>query len=88
MEIENSGNFVIFGVFGVCLELQRGQVVIRRKKKRSTINIFRNWWNKKIQQNSRSKTEKILYNVYRRELKKPWEILQRDILKVLNKLYR
>ena len=27
MEIEKSGDFGVFGVFEVCLELQRGQVV-------------------------------------------------------------
>ena len=31
MEIENSGDFGVFGVFGGCLELQRGQ---ENKKKK------------------------------------------------------
>ena len=32
MEIENSRDFGIFGVFGGCLELQRGQVVVGNSK--------------------------------------------------------
>ena len=36
MEIENSGDFEIFGVFGACLELQRGQVNIYKKYKSTT----------------------------------------------------
>ena len=31
MEIENSRGFWIFGIFKVCLELQRGQVVLEKK---------------------------------------------------------
>ena len=32
MAIENSGDFGIFEVFGVCLELQRGQVGLCNEK--------------------------------------------------------
>ena len=31
MEIKNCGDFEFLGVFGVCLELQRGQVIIMKK---------------------------------------------------------
>ena len=39
MEIENSGDFGIFKVIGVCLELQRGQV---RNNKNSKKNSMKN----------------------------------------------
>ena len=41
MEIEYSGDFGVFGVFEVCLELQRGQVVIRRKNNKKYSNMER-----------------------------------------------
>ena len=42
MEIENSGVFGFLEMFGVCLELQRGQVVLIENWKKETVK-----WKKK-----------------------------------------
>ena len=36
MKIENSEDFGIFEVFGICLELQRGQVSVDKKEEEDT----------------------------------------------------